>query len=513
MSISGLLRTAARDRPDAVFLREAEPGRLRSVAREPGAVTLAELDEHVDRLAAGLAARGVGPGDRVGVALPNGAAWVGLLFATTRLGAVLVTLNVRYRGSELEHMLGDSGARLVVTVPEAGDTDLTALYAELRPRLPGLEHVVTDADELVGGAPAAARGDEAGTGDPAVLLYTSGTTGAPKGAVLTHGSLLASAGAEAEHLGLGRDDRFLATMPFTHVGGLTCTLLSALVAGSEVVLTPGFSPAGALRDVTTHGVTVFAGVPTMWTLLLAEMARAGVGTLETLRYAVAGGSNVEPALCAAITAAAPHARVVNLYGLSETSGAAVMSALDDDADTVAGTLGVPLPGIEARVVDPIEGTDADEGELWLRGPSVAAGYRNVPDAATFRPDGWLATGDVVARVRGDHLALRGRLKEMFISGGYNVYPVEVENVLGAHPGVAMAAGVGEPDDTHGEVGHYFVVRREGSTVTADELVALAAERLADYKVPRVVEFVDELPLTPAGKIQKAVLRRRVQKGS
>lgn len=506
MSVPGLLRAAARARPDTVFLREA-----------PGTITLRQLDEHVDRLAAGLAARGVGAGDRVAVALPNGAAWIALLFATTRLGAVLVTLNVRYRGGEIEHMLGDSGARLVVTVPEAGGTDLVALYAALRPRLPELEHVVVDVDELVGDTPPAAPGDAAGPDDPAVLLYTSGTTGTPKGAVLTHGSLLASARSEVAHLGLGPDDRLLATMPFTHVGGLTCTLLSALVAGSEVVLTPGFSPSGALHDVTTHGVTVFAGVPTMWTLLLGEMRRAGVATLDTLRYAVAGGANVEPALCAAITAAAPHARVVNLYGLSETSGAAVMSALDDDAELVASTLGVPLPGMEVRIVDPVagpvDGRDADEGELWLRGPSVAAGYWQLPDATTFRPGGWLATGDVVARVRGDHLALRGRLKEMFISGGYNVYPVEVENVLGAHPGVAMVAGVGAPDDTHGEVGHYFVVRREGSTVTADELVALAAERLANYKVPRVVEFVDELPLTPAGKIQKAVLRQRVQEGS
>ena len=322
MSLPGLLRTAARDRPDAVFLREA-----------PGTITLHELDEHADRLAAGLAARGVGPGDRVAVALPNGAAWIGLLFATTRLGAVLVTLNVRYRGSELEHMLADSGARLVVTVPASGGTDLVALYAELEPALPGLEHVVVDVDELLGDGPGETPGDDADADDPAVVLYTSGTTGTPKGAVLTHGSLLASARAEAEHLGLRPDDRFLATMPFTHVGGLTCTLLSALVAGSEVVLTPGFSPAGALRDVVEHAVTVFAGVPTMWTLLLRELGPDA--TLPSLRYAVAGGSNVEPALCTAITTAAPHARVVNLYGLSETSGAAVMSALDDDADTVA----------------------------------------------------------------------------------------------------------------------------------------------------------------------------------
>ena len=499
MSVPGLLRSAARERPDAVFLREA-----------PGTITLAELDAYADRLAAGLAARGVGPGDRVGVALPNGLGWIGLLVATTRLGAVLVTLNVRYRGSELEHMLADSGARLVVTVPEAGGTDVVALYTELRPRLPHLEHVVVHVDELLGDGPTPAPGDEAPDDDPAVVLYTSGTTGTPKGAVLTHGSLLASARAEVAHLGLGADDRFLATMPFTHVGGLTCTVLSALVAGSEVVLTPGFSPAGALRDLTTHDVTVFAGVPTMWTLLLRELGPDR--TLPALRHAVAGGSNVEPALCAAITAAAPHARIVNLYGLSETSGAAVMSALDDDADTVASTLGVPLPGVEVRIVDPVEGTDAAEGELWLRGPSVAAGYWRRDEPTTFRAGGWLATGDVVARV-GDHLALRGRLKEMFISGGYNVYPVEVENVLGAHPGVAMVAGVGAPDDVHGEVGHFFVVRCPGSDVTADELVALAADRLADYKVPRVVEFVDELPLTPAGKIQKAVLRRRVEKGS
>jgi fatty-acyl-CoA synthase len=233
-----------------------------------------------------------------------------------------------------------------------------------------------------------------------------------------------------------------------------------------------------------------------------------------VRIAVAGGSNVDPPLARAMAQAFPGARVQNLYGLSETSGACVMSAVDDDLATVCETLGTALSGVAVRVVDPVSGievADGEDGELQVRGDSVAAGYWDMPaeTAEAFR-DGWLATGDMVTRRPDGHLVLRGRRKEMFLQGGFNVYPVEVENVLAAHPGVALAAGIGVPDDVLGEVGLYFVVPADpASPPTAEELAAWCRERLADYKVPRRFEIRAELPTTPAGKIAKAQLRSEV----
>jgi acyl-CoA synthetase (AMP-forming)/AMP-acid ligase II len=290
-------------------------------------------------------------------------------------------------------------------------------------------------------------------------------------------------------------------------------VLHALVAGARVALIPAFSPAAALEAGARHGVTVLTGVPTMYVLMLAELARSG-HELPRVRIAVVGGSNVDPPLARAMAEAFPGAHVENLYGLSETSGACVISAADDDLDTVCETLGTPLTGVEVRVVDPATGADVpdgEDGELHVRGPSVAAGYWEMPaeTAEAFR-DGWLATGDMVGRRPDEHLVLRGRRKEMFLQGGFNVYPVEVENVLAAHPGVALAAGIGVPDPVLGEVGLCFVVPRDPSAPpTAAELTAWCRGRLADYKVPRRFEIRDELPTTPAGKIAKARLRQEV----
>jgi acyl-CoA synthetase (AMP-forming)/AMP-acid ligase II len=502
------LRTAAREAPDRAFLvGEGEP------------VTFADLDGLADRCAAGLAARGIGAGDRVAVAGLNTVDWLTLFFGATRLGAAVVTLNVRYRETELEYMLGHSGARMVVTPADVGGFDYPAMYAALRPRLAALESVVWFDDDgpdgfagllATSGAPPQVSVQPS---TPAVVLYTSGTTGRPKGAVLTHGSLLASARGQQERQSTGPDDVLVATLPFNHVGGLTCTVLHSLVSRARVALIPAFSPSAALAAGARHGVTILAGVPTMYVLMLAELAKSD-HDLSSVRIAVAGGSNVDPPLAQAMGRAFPGARVQNLYGLSETSGACVMSAADDDLATVCETLGTALSGVQVRVVDPGTGAevpDGEDGELQVRGPCVAAGYWDMPaeSAEAFR-DGWLATGDMVTRRPDGHLVLRGRRKEMFLQGGFNVYPVEVENVLAAHPGVALAAGIGVPDDVLGEVGLYFVVPADpASPPTADELTAWCRERLADYKVPRRFEIRAELPTTPAGKIAKAELRREV----
>jgi fatty-acyl-CoA synthase len=506
--LSAVLRAAAQQRGDRPFLLgEGDP------------VTFGGLDALADRCAAGLAARGIAAGDRVAVAGLNTVDWLTLFFGATRLGAAVVTLNVRYRETELEYMLGQSGTRLAVTPAELAGFDFRGLYAGLAPRLPALESVVFFGDDGPDGFSALLDGDgEVPAADlapdtPAVVLYTSGTTGRPKGAVLTHGSLLASAGGQQQRQSTGPDDVLVATLPFNHVGGITCTIVHALVAGARVALVPAFSPAAALQAAAEHRATVLAGVPTMYVLMLAELAKSD-HDLSAVRIAVAGGSNVDPPLARAMAEAFPGAHVENLYGLSETSGACVISAVHDDLATVCETLGTPLAGIEARVVDPVTGTpvpDGEDGELQLRGPSVAAGYWEMPDetAAAFR-DGWLSTGDMVSRRADGHLVLRGRLKEMFLQGGFNVYPVEVENVLAAHPGVALAAGIGIPDDVLGEVGLYFVVPRDpAAPPTAQQLTDWCRERLADYKVPRRIEVRGELPTTPAGKIAKAQLRQEV----
>ena len=499
------LSTALREAPDRPFLLGgADP------------VTVRELDARADRCAAGLAARGIRPGDRVAVSGLNTTDWLVLFFGAVRAGAAVVTLNPRYRETELTHMLGQSGTTLVVSEGELPGVDVRALYASLD--LPGLQ-VVWFGDDGPDGFTSLCDVDgpvpevELGPDTPAVVLYTSGTTGRPKGAVLTHGSLLASATGQRDRQQAGPADVFVSNLPFNHVGGITCTVLAALTSGASIAMLPAFSPAAALDAVAAHRVTVVAGVPTMYVLMLAEQAKAP-RDVSSARIAVVGGSNVDPPLARAMGAAFPGAVVQNLFGLSETSGACVMSPLTDDLDTVCRTLGTALDDVELRVVDPATGTDVPDGgdgELYVRAPSVARGYWEMAEetAAGF-PSGWLATGDMVIREATGHLVLRGRRKEMFLQGGFNVYPVEVENVLAAHPGVALAAGIGVPDDVLGEVGLYFVVPRDpASPPTPTELAAWCRERLADYKVPRRFEVRGELPTTPAGKIAKAQLRREV----
>lgn len=485
-------------------------------------VSFAELDDLAARVAGGLAARGIHPGDRVAVCAPNGLEWLALFFGAARLGAAVVTLNPRYRERELDYMIAHSGARLVLSVARTAEWDFASYFESSRSRLPDLEEVVYTGegappgcarfDDLAGDA---ARPDVApGPGTAAMILYTSGTTGRPKGAVLTHRSMLASAAAQASHLGWDRSTASVMAMPLNHVGGITCGILSSLVSGGRVVLLPGFSPAAVLAEATRHRVGVLAGVPTMWVMMLARLHQDPKSyDLSSVRVAVVGGSILDPTLAAQVAEALPAAVLVNLYGLSESSGASVLSAPGDDLATVTRSIGVVIDGFEARVV----GADGRQlppgvpGELQLRGDCVAAGYWNLPEetAAAFLPDGWLATGDVAEVEPDGHLILHGRTKEMYISGGFNVYPAEVEAVLGAHPSVALAAGFGIGDSVYGEVGCYAVVPRAGAEPSPADLIAWCAGRLADYKVPRTIIVVDDVPLTPAGKVAKAELRARL----
>lgn len=513
------------------------PGLLQAVCREHGqrvflhadSATCGKIDLTYDdlwrrsgQIAAGLLALGLRRGDRLAIAAPNQSEWIELFFAAARVGIIVVTLNPRYRESELEYMINQSGARLVVSMARMPDFDFEAFYAGFRARIPSVERVLfigasspaEDVEQLaleLEGADLAEHEQAVRPEDPAVILYTSGTTGRPKGAVLTHRSMLASArGQVANYPGLCADDVYLGVMPLNHVGGITCTVTSAVLTGAKVVLQQAFSPSGALVAVGAHGVTLFAGVPTMWMLMLAdpllrELPRDG------LRYIVVGGSNLEPALAQRVAEAFPRAALTNLYGQSEASGATVISPVGDTLQMVSRSIGVPLQGVRARVV----GADGavlpagEEGELQLQGECVAAGYWNMPEqtAQTFLADGWLATGDMVRQEADGHVVLLGRKKEMFLQGGYNVYPVEVENILTSHPAVAIAAGIGVPDPVLGEVGCYYITVRAGQSVTAEALIDFCRSKLADYKLPRQIVFCEQMPMTPAGKIAKSILQK------
>ncbi|WP_119730984.1 class I adenylate-forming enzyme family protein [Thermomonospora amylolytica] len=506
-TIGTVLAEAARD--DRVFLRDGD--------RE---ITYSGFDALAGRVAAGLAARGVRRGDRIGLMGLNTPQWLAAFFGAARIGAVVVTLNVRYRERELAYMLGQSGARMVIAAAEAGGFDFTGFFAGFREQVPGVTDYVffgaapdwaVSFDELAASAGPAPR-EAVSPDDPLMILYTSGTTGRPKGAVITHGGILASARAQVAHCGMTSDDVLLGHLPFNHVGGITCTVLAAMVSGASVALLPAFSPDGALRAIERHRVTWLNAVPTMYVMMLGHEGFADRDT-SSVRICTAGGSNVEPALADAIRRGFPRARLFGLYGLSETSGACVLSRPDDDPETVSRTLGVVIGDFEARVVgaDGAQLPAGQTGELQIRGGCVAAGYWDMPaeTAETFGADGWLATGDMVAMEPDGHLVLRGRKKEMYVSGGFNVYPVEIENVLTAHPRVAMAAGIGVPDPVHGEVGRFYVVPRPGvEPPTERELTEYCRERLADYKVPRQFVITEEVPLTPVGKIHKAALRER-----
>ncbi|GAA4814806.1 class I adenylate-forming enzyme family protein [Tomitella cavernea] len=514
-TVDAMLAARAEDTPEAPFLYFGDD-----------TVTYAQMHARAERAAAALHRSGIGRGDRVAIAAGNSTQWLVAYFACCRLGAVLVTLSVAYREREFVYMLGQSGARLLLCDERAGDFAFRPFLESLRPRITSVERIVyfgaPDAEDSWENLLAAgAGGTEAGTtvtaaapapasspDSPAVILYTSGTTGDPKGATLTHRSLLASAAAQSERFGQAPDDVTLGVMPFNHVGGLTCTIGASLVSGGAVALLPRFHPDLVAQVVPARRVTMFVGVPTMYRMMLGSEQFAACD-VSSVRLCVVGGSNLEPELAGQVRDRFGGPRLANLYGLSETSGACIISPADDTFEQVATSIGTALTGFEARIVDddgaPLPAGEA--GELQVRGACVAAGYWEAPGATAgaFGADGWLSTGDIGMLTDDGHVTLLARKKEMYVRGGYNVYPAEVESLLATDPSVAMCAVIGVPDATFGETGHAFVVPAPGATVDTAALLRLCAVSLAEYKVPARIEVVDALPMTPAGKIRKVLL--------
>ena len=501
------LRRAAAEHPDVTAYIDGDRN-----------FSFADVEAASRRLAGGLLQRGLVRGDRIAVLSCNQIEWVQLFFAATRIGVAVVGLSPRYRDAEIEFMLADSRSKAMFTSSQVDGFEFLPLLDRIAPSLSDLRHVVAiDSDTFT--SMAATELDEATSdavdaatacvhpGDLAMVIYTSGTTGRPKGCALTHAGLLAAAGAQVRHTRTRPGDLVQLANPFNHVGGITCGILAQLLAGAGCELVPVFKPKVVLDMIRRHPPGILIGVPTMLTLLLMHPESPSVD-LTSVRLIITGGSNADATLLAQLKRRMPEATIMNLYGLSEASGALVMTPWHCSDDDLMQSIGTVLDGAAVRVVGPdgCELAAGEIGELQFRGLGVVRDYIGAASAERPFVDGWLRTGDVGLIDERGFIKLRGRMKDMFIQGGFNVYPAEVEALIATHPSVVMVAGIGVPDAVLGEIGRYFVVTREGSGLTAADVLAHCADRIADYKVPREVVLRAELPLTPAGKIHKARLR-------
>lgn len=479
--------------------------------------TLNEVDQLTDRIASGLLSMGYRCGDRLAILALNQPEWLATFLAAAKIGVVVVGLSTRYQEDEISFILSQSEARGVMTLARSGNIDYAEVFSRLVNQLSGLEHIflcdgaegndysykalvsteVSDALEQAKNSLSECAAS--------MIIYTSGTTGKPKGATLSHRSLLASARAQVSHVGMSSDDSMPLIVPLNHVAGLTCSALACLIARSTAVMVPQFSPKDLVDVLNSAPVSMIGMVPTMYTLLL-QQGGLNDQVCQHVRILQVGAAAPDTALVNALKSTFPNAKVLNSYGMSESSGIVVMSTMEDSVEQTVSSVGLPLHGVEACVVNQANQAVAcgEVGELCVRGDVVMLGYfgddektQEVIDSA-----GWLHTGDLASMDALGRVYLKGRNKEMYIQGGFNVYPIEVENVLKLHPEVDAAAGIGVPDTVLGEVGKYFVVRRLGSSVSEEILIEHCNQSLANYKVPRQIVFRDELPMTPTGKVQK-----------
>ncbi len=495
-----------------------------------------QLAEEVATATRAVMAHGVERGDRVAIWAPNCAEWIVAALGAVGAGAVLVPLNTRYKGSEAAYILRASGARLLFTVQGFLGTDYPAMLAEAGAagaETPALRTVVVlrtgddDAppsggglvgwDEFLASAErceadvAAGRTASVGPDDLSDLVFTSGTTGHPKGAMTTHAQTLRTFATWAEVVGLRAGDRYLIVNPFFHTFGYKAGILACLMAGATMVPEPVFDVDVVLQRVTDERITVLPGPPTIFQSILDHPRRDSFD-VSSLRLVVTGAAVIPVELVEALWTELGIDTVLTAYGLTEATGTVTMCRRGDSAQIISGTSGRAIPDVEVRIVDAsgVALPTGEAGEIVVRGYNVMAGYLDDDEAtaAAVDADGWLHTGDIGYLDDEGNLAITDRLKDMYVSGGFNVYPAEVEAVLRRHPGVAQVAVVGVPDHRMGEVGLAVVVAAPGAPtedLTAS-LPAFAREQLANFKVPRRVEVVDVLPTNASGKVLKRELR-------
>jgi len=506
MHLADVFAAAERRGPDRPFLRFG--GR---------ALSYGEAGRQVVRLAAALADLGVGPGSRIATALPNRPEAVLSLLVAARLGATVVPLNPSLTPHELLFQLRQTRASVLVSTAAVAGRDLGEWAAALTGELPDLDVVVAvDGDDVWLEAPAVRWSDLLARGaglpapvtaaDPAAalaILTTSGTAGKPKGVVLSHAALVGNARATAALLRTSAEDvSFLAVPHFTVFG--TVVTLGAVDAGASLALLEQFSAGAAVRTMAAEGITLCHGVPTMFALLLQEQGFTRAA-LPRLRTGLIAGSPVAPALVRAVRDVCD---VEIAYGMTETGPTVAMTRPDDPAAMRERTVGRPLDGVEVRLRDVGAGTT---GELLVRGPYLLDGYDRMPGetARTLTPDGFLLTGDLAALDGDGAVRIEGRCKDTIIRGGFTVAPRELEDVLRAHPAVDAVCVVGVPHEILGEMTCACVVPIEGAVVRGEEILAFARERLADYKVPDLVQVRDALPMTASGKVRRRDLAQAV----
>ena len=495
------------------------------------------LAEEVATATRAVMARGIEPGDRVAIWAPNCAEWVVAALGAVGAGAVLVPLNTRYKGAEAAYILRASGARLLFTVQGFLGTDYPAMLDEAISAgdpVPALEAVIVlrtdDAgtpvtggavawDDFLAGAErcepdvAAGRTASITPDDVCDLVFTSGTTGNPKGAMTTHSQTLRTFATWAEVVGLRAGDRYLIVNPFFHTFGYKAGILACLMAGATMVPEPVFDVGVILQRVSEERISVLPGPPTIFQSILDHPERRSFD-LSTLRLVVTGAAVIPVELIESLWSDLGIATVLTAYGLTEATGTVTMCRQGDSAEIIATTSGRAIPDVEVRIID-ADGNEleaGEQGEIVVRGYNVMSGYVDAPEATAeaIDLDGWLHTGDIGFLDDAGNLAITDRLKDMYVSGGFNVYPAEVEAVLRRHPGVAQVSVVGIPDRRMGEVGLAVVVPAPGADAeaVAAALPEFAKDQLANFKVPRRVEVVDALPTNASGKVLKRELRTR-----
>jgi acyl-CoA synthetase (AMP-forming)/AMP-acid ligase II len=450
---------------------------------------------------------GVEPGDRVGIWAPNTLDWVVAGLGALSAGAALVPLNTRFKAEEAAYILDRSGARLTFVSPPFLDNDYPGMLAG-RPDVIVLDRSrwETNAGPAVAERIAAVRPDD--TGD---LIFTSGTTGRPKGVVTTHQQTIRVFDTWAEIVGLRAGDRYLVVNPFFHTFGYKAGIIACLLRGATIVPQPVFDVPAVLELIERERITVLPGPPTLYQSILDSPERAA-RDISTLRLVVTGAAVVPVALIERLRDELAVETILTAYGLTEATGTVTMCRQGDDPVTIATTSGRAIPDTEVRIVD-TAGADVpigEPGEVVVRGYNVMKGYFEDPEATadTIDADGWLHTGDIGVMDGAGNVRITDRLKDMYVVGGFNAYPAEIEQVLARHPKIAECAVVGVPDDRLGEVGLAFVVARPGETVDADEVVAWSREHMANYKAPRHVQVVGALPRNASGKVLKFELRQQ-----
>ncbi|HTL84727.1 MAG TPA: FadD3 family acyl-CoA ligase [Acidimicrobiia bacterium] len=476
-------------------------------------LTFSQLADQAFEVAGSLASCGVAPGDRVAIWAPNCREWVIAALGVFEAGAVLVPVNTRFKGAEARYVLDRADVKVLFTVSDFLDANYVALLAA-EPAIPSLQHVVDlrtddwgeflarDADP----APPNVSGD-----DLCAVLFTSGTTGRPKGAMLTHAATVRAYDAWSTVIGLRDTDRYLVVNPFFHSFGLNAGIVASLIKGATIIPHAVFDVDTVMARAAQERVSMLPGPPTVYQSILNH-PRLAEFDMSSLRLAVTGAAAVPVEMIRRMRAELGFETIVTGYGLTEATGIATMCRHDDDPETIATTSGRAIPDVEVLIVDE-KGNEVprgEPGELVIRGYNVMQGYIHDPAATaeTIDPDGWLHTGDVAVMDDRGYVRITDRTKDMFIVGGFNAYPAEIENMLNEHPSVAQVAVVGVPDTRMGEVGYAFVIPRGDATITSDELIGWSREKMANYKVPRYVEIVDALPLNASGKVLKYELRDR-----